>query len=102
MKPSSLRTHWEKARRAAGRKDLPWHGLRHTGNTLAGQAGATDAELMARADHGSKAAVQIYQRSTLDRDRRIAKRMSRLAGEKVKKEKAKQRTPSQRDLAPVL
>ena len=50
--------------------------------TILAIGGAADAELMARAGHGNKAAVQIYRHSTLDRDRRIAKRMSRLADAK--------------------
>ena len=79
LKPSALRWAWLKARSAAGRSDLRWHGLRHTGNTLAGQAGATDAELMARGGHSDKTAVGIYQHSTLVRDKAIAARMSELA-----------------------
>lgn len=34
-----------------GRKDLPWHDLRHTGAVLAAQTGATLAELMGRLGH---------------------------------------------------
>jgi integrase len=74
-----FRNRWVKARRAAGRPDMTWHDLRHTGNTLAGQAGATDAELMARAGHADKSAGAIYQHSTRERNKRIAKRLSRIA-----------------------
>jgi integrase len=75
----ALRKRWVEARAAAGRPDLTFHGLRHTGNTWAAQAGATDAELMARAGHANKAAVAIYQHSTVERDRLIAQRLSELA-----------------------
>ncbi|HET7305347.1 MAG TPA: hypothetical protein VFJ12_12460 [Segeticoccus sp.] len=49
------------AREAAGRPDLTVHHLRHTALTLAGQHGATAAELQARAGHASQAAMGIYQ-----------------------------------------
>ena len=39
---------FHKARAAAGRDDLRWHDLRHTGAVLAASTGATLAELMAR------------------------------------------------------
>ena len=39
---------------------------------LAGQHGATAAELQARAGHASQAAMAIYQHATLDRDKRLA------------------------------
>src|SRR5690606_36748352 len=60
------------AREAAGRPDLTLHHLRHTALTLAGQQGATAAELQARAGHASQAAMAIYQHATLDRDKRLA------------------------------
>ena len=37
---------WDRARTAAGRPDLHFHDLRHTGAVLAAQTGATLAELM--------------------------------------------------------
>lgn len=60
------------AREAAGRPDLTIHHLRHTALTLAGQHGATAAELQARAGHASQAAMAIYQHGTADRDRMLA------------------------------
>ena len=48
MAPASLYKVWYPARRAAGRPDLRWHDLRHTGAVLAAQTGATLAELMGR------------------------------------------------------
>ena len=67
-----LMDHYHPARRAAGRPDLTLHHLRHTALTLAGQHGATAAELQARAGHASQAAMAIYQHATLDRDKRLA------------------------------
>ena len=51
------------------------HELRHTGLTLYGQAGATLADLMARAGHTSAETVMIYQHSSAVRDRELAARM---------------------------
>lgn len=64
---------WPKTVVAAG---LPagfhFHDLRHTGNQLAANAGATTRELMHRMGHGSMRAALVYQHATTERDRRIA------------------------------
>lgn len=60
------------AREAAGLPDITIHHLRHTALTIAGQHGATAAELQARAGHASQAAMAIYQHGTIDRDRLLA------------------------------
>lgn len=67
-----LMDRYRPAREAAGRPDLTIHHLRHTALTMAGQHGATAAELQARAGHASQAAMAIYQHATLDRDRSLA------------------------------
>lgn len=67
-----LMDRYRPAREAAGRRDLTIHHLRHTALTIAGQHGATAAELQARAGHASQAAMAIYQHATLDRDKRLA------------------------------
>ncbi|WP_395690353.1 tyrosine-type recombinase/integrase [Nocardioides sp.] len=68
-----------RARVAIGRPDLRWHDLRHTGATLAAQAGATLAELQHRLGHSTAAAAMIYQHHSAERDRAIAARLSDLA-----------------------
>ncbi len=70
---------WYEARRVAGREDLRWHDLRHTGMTMAAQAGATLAELMGRAGHSTSQAALVYQHSTSDRDRLLADRLAAMA-----------------------
>jgi integrase len=70
--------HFAKAKKAAGREDLKWHDLRHTGATMAAQVGATTAELQARLGHSTSVAAQLYQHAAKDRDRQIAERLSRL------------------------
>ena len=75
---SVMGTYFAKAKKAAGREDLKWHDLRHTGATLAAQVGATTAELQARLGHSTSVAAQLYQHAAKDRDRQIAERLSRL------------------------
>ena len=70
-----LMDRYRPARDAAGRPDLTIHHLRHTALTLAGQHGATAAELQARAGHASQAAMAIYQHATLDRDKSLAEKI---------------------------
>ena len=53
-----------------------FHDLRHTGNQLAANSGATTRELMHRMGHGSMRAALIYQHATTERDRRIADQMA--------------------------
>lgn len=81
LQPSTLNRHWYRAREAAGRPDLRFHDLRHTGATLAAQSGATLAELMARLGHSSPQAALRYQHVARGRDRQIAEALSKLVGE---------------------
>ena len=69
-------TGYYEARRAAGRPDLKFHDLRHTGAVLAAQTGATLAELMGRLGHSTPAAAMRYQHAAQERDREIARRLS--------------------------
>lgn len=72
---------WYEARRTAGREDLRFHDLRHTGAVLAAQTGATLAELMGRLGHATPAAALRYQHAAAERDKEIARRLSELVGE---------------------
>ena len=67
---------WDKARKAAGRPDLRFHDLRHTGAVYAAQTGATLAELMNRLGHTTPAMAIRYQHASQDRDDEIARRLS--------------------------
>jgi integrase len=82
MNPSSLYKVFYPARQAAGRSDLRWHDLRHTGAVLAAATGATLAELMARLGHSTPAAALRYQHAAKGRDAEIANAMSALVGGK--------------------
>lgn len=76
--PSSLYRVYYPARAAAGRPDLRWHDLRHTGATLAAQTGATMAELMSRLGHSTQQAALRYQHAAKDRDAEIARLLSKM------------------------
>ncbi|WNV89035.1 tyrosine-type recombinase/integrase [Umezawaea sp. Da 62-37] len=80
MAPSSLYRVFYPAREKAGRDDLRFHDLRHTGAVLAAATGATLAELMARLGHSTPGAAMRYQHAAADRDKVIAQALSDLAG----------------------
>lgn len=79
LQPSTLYRHWYKSRAKAGRKDLRWHDLRHSGAVLAAATGASLAELMARLGHSTPQAAMRYQHAAQGRDREIAALLSKLA-----------------------
>jgi integrase len=79
LAPSTLYRHFYAARMAAGRPDLRWHDLRHTGAVLAASTGATLAELMARLGHSTPGAALGYQHAAQGRDAQIAAALSKLA-----------------------
>lgn len=79
LAPSTLYRHYYPARQAAGREDLRFHDLRHTGATLAAATGASLAELMHRLGHSTAAASLRYQHVAQARDAEIAKALSRMA-----------------------
>jgi integrase len=83
---------WNKARIAAGIPALHLHDLRHTGNTLAAETGATLRELMDRMGHGSTRAALIYLHAREERGHAIAEGIDQMvsrttakANKKIKK-----------------
>jgi integrase len=83
LAPSALYRMFYKARNAAGRPDMRFHDLRHTGAVLAASTGATLAELMQRLGHSTAGAALRYQHAAHGRDREIAALLSKLASNKV-------------------
>ncbi|WP_460704057.1 tyrosine-type recombinase/integrase [Luteococcus sediminum] len=75
----SLYKVFKPARAAAGRPDLRWHDLRHTGATMAAQAGATTKELMTRLGHSTVGLAMRYQHAAAERDAELAQRLSEMA-----------------------
>lgn len=76
LRQSSLARVFYPARAKAGRSDLRFHDLRHTGAVLAAQTGATLAELMGRLGHSTPGASLRYQHVAQGRDALIASRLS--------------------------
>ena len=74
LRRSNFRTaaKWRKAVTKVGVPNLRFHDLRHTGNTLAAQTGASLRDLMTRMGHDSPRAALIYQHASADADRAIA------------------------------
>jgi integrase len=72
----AFQKHWEQARAAAGRPDLRFHDLRHSGAVWAAEEGATVAELMGRLGHSTPAMAIRYQHIAQGRDAEIARRLS--------------------------
>ncbi|MGQ9408981.1 site-specific integrase [Mycolicibacterium gilvum] len=79
LAPATLYRRFYTARNAAGRPDLRFHDLRHSGAVLAAQTGATLAELMARLGHSTPQAAMRYQHAAQGRDRAIAAALSKMA-----------------------
>ena len=72
--PSSRRTTWfRRAAETAGRDDLRFHDLRHTGATYASRAGATIADVQQRIGHSTPRAAMLYQHTWEAADRQVAK-----------------------------
>jgi len=76
LAPATLYKVFYRAREAAGRPDLRFHDLRHTGAVLAASTGATLVELMARLGHSTAGAALRYQHAAQDRDKVIAQALS--------------------------
>ena len=88
-------TYYQMLRRALnriGRPDVRPHDLRHTGMTLAAQAGASLAELKHRLGQSTTQAAEIYMHATADHGRRIAERMDEMAQEPSNVRPIKRRT----------
>ncbi|QWB25613.1 MULTISPECIES: site-specific integrase [Streptomyces] len=92
---------WRKASADAGIKNLHFHDLRHTGNTLAASTGASTRELMSRMGHSTARAALIYQHASAERDRLIADALSALVdkGRKTKRKQDPERKGHARDTA---
>ena len=96
LAPSTLYKVYYPARIKAGRPDLRFHDLRHTGAVLAASTGATLAELMARLGHSTPAAALRYQHAAEQRDRVIADALSKLVTGEVTPIKRGERNPRKR------
>jgi integrase len=76
----ALYSVYKPARAAAGRPDLRWHDLRHSGAVWAAQSGATIRELMERLGHSTPDMALRYQHVAEGRQAEIARRLSAMSG----------------------
>jgi len=79
LRGNALYLAFKRARSKVGLDHLTFHDLRHTGQTLAAQAGATLADLMKRLGHSSMVAAKRYLHAVDGRDAEIANALSELA-----------------------
>lgn len=87
---------WAKVLQVAGLPKIHFHDMRHTGNTLAASAGASIRELMTRMGHSSTRAALIYQHSTDERQREVARKLDELARGALTKNSAENPSGTQR------
>ena len=59
---------------------MVWHDLRHTANTLAADAGASQATLQTRMGHADPKVSAIYLHTSRSHDRELAGRLNQMAG----------------------
>jgi integrase len=69
---------WAKVTETVGVTGAHFHDLRHTGNNLTAEAGASLRELMERMGHSSTRAALIYLHATSERQRAVANALSAL------------------------
>jgi integrase len=74
----TVRSAYTRARKKAGREDLRFHDLRHTGAVLAARAGATIADLQGRLGHSTPSAALRYQHTSAERDRFVADALDKM------------------------
>lgn len=82
LAPSSLNKVFYPAREKIGYPEMHWHDLRHTGGTMAAQAGGTLREIQDRLGHSTVAAAMRYQHSTESRQAELAEKLAKLADSK--------------------
>ncbi len=78
---STVDSYFTRAKRAAGRSDLRFHDLRHTGAVMAAQQGATLADLQARLGHSTANAALLYQHTAKGRDQMTAESLSKMVSD---------------------
>jgi integrase len=90
LRRSNFSKPWARAlAKAALPAALHVHDLRHTGNTLAAEAGASLGELMNRMGHSSTRAARIYLHARDERERQLAATLDKMARRELKASAAK-------------
>jgi Phage integrase family len=90
LRRSDFSKPWAQALARAGLPgDLHVHDLRHTGNTLTSEAGASIGELMNRMGHSSTRAASIYLHSREEREEQLAAALDSMARRELKESDAR-------------
>lgn len=76
LRRSNFSRQWNAATSKAGLSGVHFHDLRHTGNTLADDEGASLRQLMERMGHSTTRAALIYQHRSKRRDQKLADAIS--------------------------
>jgi integrase len=74
-----VRAAFKAAAKAAGHDGMVWHDLRHTANTMAADAGASQATLQSRMGHADPKVSAIYLHTSRSHDQELAEALSRMA-----------------------
>ena len=86
LRRSNFSKHWARALAKGGLPaEVHVHDLRHTGNTLTAEAGASLAELMSRMGHSSTRAAKVYLHSREERDQQLAATLDKMARRELKR-----------------
>jgi integrase len=86
LRRSNFSKPWARALVEAGLPSgVHVHDLRHTGNTLTAEAGASLAELMTRMGHSSTRAAKVYLHAREERDRQLADVLDKMARRELKR-----------------
>jgi integrase len=86
LRRSNFSKPWVRALAKAGLSaELHVHDLRHTGNTLTGEAGASLAELMNRMGHSSTRAARVYLHAREERDRQLASTLDKMVRRELRR-----------------
>ena len=86
LRRSNFSKPWARALAKAGLPaEVHVHDLRHTGNTLAAEAGASLAELMSRMGHSSTRAAKVYLHAREERDQQLATTLDKMARRELKR-----------------
>jgi integrase len=86
LRRSNFSNHWARALAKAGLPaEVHVHDLRHTGNTLAAEAGASLAELMSRMGHSSTPVARVYLHAREERDQQLAATLDKMARRELKR-----------------
>ena len=80
---------WRPALNAAGLPPVHFHDLRHSGNQLAADAGASLRELMDRMGHSTTRAALVYLHGSDERQQAIAEPLSKRAARELRRSKGR-------------